>query len=374
MAGAGAVPNSGKQRLNNGHPDKPLSRTKLPDAIANIEGTVSRDATAALALLTACPVYQPTACASHAMLAKQIGIGELWVKDERTRMGLGSFKALGAAYVIAAKAVSAQGGSLDKAALSSALSGQSFVAASAGNHGLSVAAGARIFGARAVIYLSDAVPAGFADLLRSKGADVVVEGTDYAASMQAAARAAETNGWVLLSDSTWPGYSTGREVVEGYLALAAEIVSVLAQNRPTHVFLQAGVGGLAAAITAHLRDLWGDGPQIIVVEPTDAPALIGSIRAGKSVFVDGPASTMGRLDCKEPSLLALKCLAAEADVFMTLTDAEVGDCIALLPEHDLDTSASGGAGLAGLMRAATQGALGLGADSRAVVILSEGPV
>jgi len=131
---------------------------------------------------------------------------------------------------------------------SEALAGRVFVAASAGNHGLSVAAGAQVFGARAVIYLADTVPEAFAELLRSKGAEVVRAGAIYEESMAAAQGAAAENGWTLLSDSSWEGYSApAHAVMAGYTVLAAEIADEI-PDPPTHVLLQAGVGGLAAAM------------------------------------------------------------------------------------------------------------------------------
>ena len=101
--------------------------------------------------------------------------------------------------------------------------------------------------------------------------------------MQAAAAAARRNRWTLLSDSSWPGYTElPLRVMEGYLQLAAEAVMQV-EAMPSHILLQAGVGGLAAAVAAHARHVWGDGPQIIVVEPEAAPALIESIAAGKVI-------------------------------------------------------------------------------------------
>ncbi|PWE32418.1 PLP-dependent lyase/thiolase [Maritimibacter sp. 55A14] len=352
----------------------PYRHAALPPAIAGIEGEVASDPSPALELLARCPAHCATPLVPVRALAAELGLAALHVKDERGRMGLGSFKALGAAYAIARDAASALGPRIDDpAAGPRALAGRVYVTASAGNHGLSVAAGARVFGARAVVYLARSVPASFADTLRGYGAEVMVEGADYAASMEAAEARAEAEGWTLLSDSTWEGCTTGQAVMEGYLAMAAEIVEAL-DTPPTHVFLQAGVGGLAAALAAHLRPAWGDAPRLIVVEPDAAPALAESIRAGRPVHAGGPASVMGRLDCKEPSLMALKCLAATADDFVTVSDAEVEAILPDLARHGLATSASGGAGYAALAAALKAGALGLDADSRVLLILSEGPV
>ena len=168
----------------------------LPEDVLSGAPVPSVDAAAPKALLDQCPA------ASETPLIAIDGLGaQVWAKDERQRMNLGSFKALGAAYVIAHQA--AASGAED---LSTALAGHTFVSSSAGNHGLSIAAGAKAFGAKAVIYLSVHVPEGFADRLRALGAEVVRAGNDYEASMVAAMAAAEENGWTVLSDTSWPGY------------------------------------------------------------------------------------------------------------------------------------------------------------------------
>ncbi|MCP5072834.1 MAG: pyridoxal-phosphate dependent enzyme [Rhodobacteraceae bacterium] len=352
----------------------PWRGTGLPKTDDLVAGTVSDDPELVQYLLGLCPAYKPTPLVLQVELADELGLAGLMIKDERQRMGLGSFKALGAAFAIAKQAHRAKGDALaDPDVARSALKGETFVTASAGNHGLSVAAGARIFGARAVIYLAETVPAGFADRLRGIGADVVVEGADYEASMVGAAKAAADNGWTLLSDSTWNGCTTGQDVMEGYLAMASEIATQSGDDIPTHVFLQAGVGGLAAGVTAYLRKIWGAAPQIIVVEPAAAPALYECIKAGKFVAAEGPSSNMGRLDCKEASHLALKCLAEQADGFMLLSDDYVAETIARLEPLGLVTSPSGGAGYAGAVAAVVGGVAGVDGSSRVLVILSEGP-
>lgn len=307
------------------------------------------------ALLARCPA------AAMTPLAELDGFGAtVWAKDERGRMGLGSFKALGAAYVIAHEADAT--GAEDMA---SALAGRTYVTASAGNHGMSVAAGARVFGAKAVVYLAETVPEGFAQRLRDKGAEVVRAGAEYEASMAAAAKAAEENGWTLLSDSSWPGYvDIPHRLMEGYLAMAAEAVEQCPKT-PTHIYLQAGVGGLAGACAAYFRSVWGGAPRITVVEPAAAPALMESIRAGKPVVTEGPVSNMGRLDCKEPSLIALKGLARDADAFVTVTDAEAEGVLAELEAQDMATTTSGAAGIAAVKE------MNPGAGALVLTIISE---
>lgn len=321
------------------------------------------DARDVTGLLSQCPAHAPTPLHDLPELARVFGVARLRLKDERGRMGLGSFKALGAAY-----AISREAAATDADDLHQALRGRVYVTASAGNHGLSVAAGARLFGASAVIYLAETVPQDFEARLTAKGADVVRAGADYEASMQAAADAAQAHGWTLLSDSSWPGYTElPLRVMEGYLQLAAEVAAQI-DTPPSHIVLQAGVGGMAAAVAAHARRVWGDGPRIIVVEPEAAPCMREGIRAGKVVDTSGPSSIMGRLDCKTASMVALDGLARDADAFVTITEAEAARGVDLLARHDLHSTPSGAAGIAALLAG-----LELPADAHVLAILSEGP-
>ena len=319
----------------------------------------SADAAKPSALLARCPASAPTPMVTSDALARAAGVATVHVKDERGRMGLGSFKALGAAYVIACDAEDG------------IAAGRTYVTASAGNHGLSVAAGARAFNARSVVYIADTVPDAFADRLRAQGAEVRRHGAVYEDSMAEAARAAKAHGWALLSDSSWPGYvEVPHRLMEGYTVLMQEVEQSI--PAPTHIFLQAGVGGLAAACAAYARSIWGAGTRIAVVEPEVAPALFASVAAGAPQVTDGPSSDMGRLDCKEPSLIALKGLARDADDFVLISEAEGAHGAAMAANAGYPTTTSGAAGLSGLLACATQRAdLVLDAQSRVLVILSE---
>ena len=314
----------------------------------------SVDAEAVAARLARCPAHAETPLIDAAEVAGAEGVAAVWLKDERGRMGLGSFKALGAAYVIAR---GAEDGSLE---------GVTYVTASAGNHGMSVAAGAAAFGANARIYLDANVPESFADRLRGIGAIVVRDGAIYEESMAAAAAAAEREGWRLLSDSSWPGYvDPPHRLMEGYTALAKEAVAQVPEV-PTHIFLHAGVGGMAAALAAYFRSVWGDAPRIVVVEPEAAPAVLEGLKAGRVVTAEGPVSDMGRLDCKEASMIALNGLARDADACVTLTEEEARQAVARLGEAGIGTTTSGAAGVAGFFKA------GLGPEARVLCVISEG--
>lgn len=323
----------------------------------------STDARRAQALVDRCPVAAQTPLSAAPTIATQANVQDVWIKDERGRMGLGSFKALGAAYVIACDA---QEGDVRK---------RTYVTASAGNHGMSVAAGANAFGAASVVFIAQTVPESFAARLETQGARVVREGETYEDSLRAAEKAADENGWVLLSDGSWHGYiDRPYRLMEGYTILMAEAIEQLPQA-PTHIFLQAGVGGLACACAALARERWGDAPRIVVVEPDAAPALRGSIVAGKAVESSGPVSDMGRLDCKMPSIIALKGLARDADDFVLISEEEGQAGAALCTTAGFASSPSGAAGIAALVavEADQRAAMGITAQSRILCVMSEGP-
>ena len=323
----------------------------------------STNAAQVQALLTRCPSAAVTPLVEATDMATDLGLGKISIKDERNRMGLGSFKALGASYVIAYSAV----------VQSQDQSQKTYVTASAGNHGLSVAAGAKAFGAASVVFICDTVPEAFATRLAAQGAQVMRAGKTYEQSMAAAQAAAEGNGWSLLSDSSWPGYSEpSHRLMEGYTALMAEADTQM--QAPSHIFLQAGVGGLAAAAAAMARKLWRQEPAIVVVEPHNAPALHDCIQAGDFVTATGPDSAMGRLDCKEASLIALKGLSYDADFFALISEEEGQAGADYAASHGMESTASGAAGLAGLLASQKhRDALNLDSNAHVMLIMSEGP-
>lgn len=334
-----------------------------------------------LALLQKCPAYAPTPIVDCAAMASSLGIASLRVKNEAGRMRLGSFKALGGAFAVAqillAEAEADLGRTIDPRDLTGdpmrrRASGRTFATASAGNHGLSVAAGARLFGARAVIFLAADVPDAFAERIRALGAEVMRGEGTYEDSVSAAIELSAQNGWQLLADGSWPGYvDPPALVMEGYMVLAEECRAAFETSGdwPTHVVLQAGVGGLAAAISAHIRETWPSQPVIIIVEPDRAPCLLRSVEAGQLTRVDGPVSNMGRLDCKDASLIAYEALRRDADTFVTVSDAEAEAAADEIAGHGISTTPSGAAGLAALR---CRG-LDLSATDRCLTIASEGP-
>lgn len=295
-------------------------------------------------------------------------------------MGLGSFKALGGAYavlcLVEARLRDALGHAPDAEAIAeakegSALSGLTVCCASAGNHGLSVAAGAKVFGVACEVYLAETVPESFAERLRAKGAKVVRAGKVYEEAMAAAARRATDDGVTLVSDASWEGeMRVPSLVMQGYAVLAEEVRQACAASGrwPTHVALQAGVGGFAAAMAAHIRRTWPQQPEITIVEPERAACLKASMAAGHPTRADGPVSNMGRLDCKEPSLRAFEVLRKTADRFVTVSDDQAQAAVERLASHGLPTTPSGAAGLAGMI------ANSPGPNARVLIFVTEGDV
>ncbi len=328
------------------------------------------DATRPLAMLKQCPVYKPTPLLNMSSAVPELGIAGLYIKDETERMRLGSFKALGGAFAVA-QMISDQSGTSDLLSdrAKQIAAGMTFVTASAGNHGLSIAAGARVFGARATIVLSSSVPEGFAERIRGLGADVVRTAGTYEDSVAYAISAAKDNNWLLLADGSWEGYiQRPALVMEGYTVLAEEcrLEFTAGGTWPSHVFLQAGVGGLAAAVAAHIREYWAEQPEIIVVEPDAAPCLMESMQQHRMTRAEGPLSNMGRLDCKDASLIAFSALKDDADVFMTISDTEASAAVDQLANLNINTTPSGAASFAGLKKMAPR------ADSRCLVLVTEG--
>lgn len=362
-------------------------------------------------LVTAIFGHRPTPLVSLETLAKQTGVASVHIKDEGARLGLKSFKALGGAYAVvrmvcAAAAQSLQrpiaidelprplSGSLDSRAedgpglhgsldFRNTASRMTFACATDGNHGQSVAAGARLVGAKAVIFVHEGVSEHRRQAIARFGAELVVVAGSYDDAVQASIQQAQAKGWTLLSDTSWPGYTEAPKLVmEGYTLMAHELSSQLPRP-PTHVFLQAGVGGFAAALAASLFSTYDMArPKIVVVEPSRAACLLASARAGRSVKIDVSAPTlMSMLECYEPSLSAWELLSPMTTAFMTVEEDDAITAMKALayPGVAAETvvaGESGAAGLAGFLRACrdprTRAALGLDASSRVLLINTEG--
>jgi diaminopropionate ammonia-lyase len=340
------------------------------------------------------PGYRPTNLVALPGLAASLGLGGIWYKDEGSRFGLGSFKALGGAYAVyhvLANAVKRATGREPSSAELMAGAHKDIVAAitvataTDGNHGRSVAWGAQLFGCRCVVYIHADVSEGRRDAIAHYGAEVRRIDGNYDDSVHRAAADAKAEGWIVVSDTSYDGYmDLPKTVMEGYGLIALETLDELPDDeKPTHLFIQGGVGGLAAAMTAMFWQKWrADRPQIVVIEPDAADCLFQSAVNGRPTKVEGDLDTlMAGLAAGEVSLLAWEILNLGANAFVTIPDeAAISAMRALAEGVGGDPPIVGGeagvGGLAGLLAAAseprTAQALSLGALSRVLVVGSEG--
>ena len=337
----------------------------------------------ARAEITSWPGYAPTALRELHFP----GPASVRYKDESTRFGLGSFKALGGAYaalkVIAAEL--ARGGVANNATGAELETGQhreaagqiTVTCATDGNHGRSVAWGAQRFGARCVIFVHQHVSQGRRDAIARYGAEIREVAGNYDDSVRVAQETAEAEGWFVISDTSYPGYTEPpRDVMQGYRLMAEEAIAALPEP-PTHVFVPGGVGGVAAAVAVQLRAMCGAGPRLIIAEPERAACLTDSLEAGAFTTVGGDLDTlMAGLACGEPSLLAWQELERSAFASMALPDSAVPGAMRRLAEQDIEAGESAVAGVIALDFAwadpAARQALGLGPESRVLIFGTEG--
>jgi diaminopropionate ammonia-lyase len=255
------------------------------------------------------------------------------------------------------------------------------VTATDGNHGRSVAWGARRFGCQCTVYMHEQVSPGRQEAVEALGASVQRIKGNYDDSVHASARDARIHGWLVVSDTSWEGYvEVPREVMAGYTVMSSEAMDQWPlQRAPTHVFIQGGCGGLAGAVCL---DLWlrygADKPRMIIVEPEPAACLYESACAGAMRKVDiQNESLMAGLSCGEVSLIAWSILERAADDFLTINDDSVGPLMRrLADEESIIAGESAIAGLAGLIHARQNEGLskqlGLMKSSRVLLFGTEG--
>lgn len=346
----------------------------------------------ARATIVSWPGYAPTPLVSLSGLAARAGVAAIDYKDEGGRFGLGSFKALGGAYAVArllrGKVEAALGAPVPMADIIGGVHADivediTVCCATDGNHGRSVAWGARNFGARCVIFIHATVSDARKTAIEAYGAEVRRCVGNYDDSVREAQESASREGWFVVSDTSYPGYmEVPRDVMQGYELMAAEAFDALPLP-PTHIFLQTGVGGMAAAVAALAVRRWGaDRPAIVLCDPDQAACWAESYRFDAPTAVTGDLDTMmAGLACGEVSALAWAILKDHGDAAMALRDdAAVTLMRALARPEDGDPAIAAGesavAGLAGLLAAmgddAARTALGLNASSRALVFGTEG--
>ena len=341
----------------------------------------------ARAEITSWPGYAPTPLLELNEAAAQAGVASVHLKDEAGRFGLGSVEALGGPYAVlnVLLAELARCGAAPHASAADLLQGRhadaareiTVCCAAGGNHGRSVAWAAQRFGAACVVFVHEGVSQGRADAVARHGAAIRhVPGT-YDDAVREAAAAAVREGWLVVSGTSYAGYTeVPREVMQGYRLMLDEAFDQL-PTPPTHVFIQDGVGEVAAAVSAQARMRLRPAPALVVVEPGNAACLMASAEAGKPVKAAGTLGTvMACLACGEPSLLAWQELDRAAAGFLAIPDAAATEAMRWLAARGVLSGEAGAAGLAALLLAAndppTRAALGLDAASRVLLFCTEG--
>ena len=326
-------------------------------------------------------------------LAHRLGVAQVSVKDESVRSPLASFKALGAPIALVRQLLRLHPG-LDPAAVLSGryaaqLQGYTVVSATDGNHGRALAAAAQDAGCACVILLHAHVSTEREQAIARFGARIVRIAGNYDESVHEAARLAAANGWQVVSDTSYAGYEDiPRDVMQGYGTIAAELIEQTGAQagQPgafTHVFLQGGVGGLAAGVAATLWEYQGAArPCCIVVEPAQADCLMQSALQGRPARATGSVdSVMAGLACGDTSPLAWRFLDTGIDHFLTVEDGAAIAAMRTLAagsaqDVPIVAGESGAAGLAALQVLRSDPALaaqaGLDAQARVLLINSEG--
>ena len=325
--------------------------------------------------------------------AARCQVGRLCLKDESVRSPLGSFKVLGAPIALVRQILRLHPDFEPAAILTGryaeALRGYTVISATDGNHGRGLAAAAQDAGCRCVIVLHAHVSPEREQAIAAYGADIVRIAGNYDESVQEAARLAAAHGWQVIADTSYDGYEDiPRDVMQGYGAIAEEIVEQTSAQRGragafTHVFLQGGVGGMAAGLASYFWEYHGpQRPCFISVEPAQADCLLQSSIQGRPAKATGTVdSVMAGLACGETSPLAWRFLQPCVDAFMTIEDEQAIEAMRTLAQgSERDTpivaGESGVAGLAALewLRSDPQRSeqVGLTAESRVLIISTEG--
>jgi diaminopropionate ammonia-lyase len=336
--------------------------------------------------------HVPTPLHRLAGLAAELDVGEILVKDEGLRLGLGSFKALGGSYAVVRLVLEAASQRLGRLAgideLNNAdvreIAGRLTVAcATDGNHGRSVAQGAQLAGTKAAIFVHSGVSDARIAAIARYDAEIIRVDGNYDDSVCEASRVCTERDWIVVSDTSWPGYERiPGLVMQGYTAIVSEALRQMPEP-PTHLFIQAGVGGVAAALAGHFAVVLGKRrPIVVVVEPARAACVYETARLGRPVKIEQREPTvMAMLECYEPSLVAWRILTRVADAFMTIDESDAIDVMKRLAcpargDPPIVAGESGGVGLAGLIRVARhrdlRATIGLNGSSRIFIVNTEG--
>ncbi len=282
------------------------------------------------------PGYRMTPLRALPNLAQMLGVGGIYIKDEAERLELNSFKVMGGSFAIyrfLQKKLGMEGKDLSFEYLTSKechdrIGDITFASATDGNHGRGIAWAAMKLGLKSEIYVHKDTSQARIDAIRSYGANVTIVDGNYDDAVRQVAIDAAKNGWYIISDTSWDGYEEiPTWIMQGYTSILLESQEQFAGmgiSRPTHVFVQAGVGALAASVVGYFTALFPDNPPIfVVVEPNKAPCIFESMKAGdnKPHSVKGDLDTiMAGLACGDPSPIAFQILNKNADCFIQVPD------------------------------------------------------
>jgi diaminopropionate ammonia-lyase len=336
------------------------------------------------------PGYAPTPLRLAPAAAAAVGAGEVLVKDESQRLGLPSFKILGASWAVYRALLRHLGATIEEVPrfedLASAVSGLksfSLSAATDGNHGRAVARMAKLLGLSADVYVPANTVAARIAGIESEGARVTVVRGGYDDAVRRSALDAGER-CLVISDTSWEGYEeVPGWVIEGYGTIFEEIEEGLAREerrRPHVVAVPIGVGALAAAVVRHFWTAAGGRPRLVGVEPTSAACVLESVRAQRIVTLDHPQeSIMAGLNCATPSLIAWPAVSRGIDLYVAVGDDRVPEAMRLLAADGIVAGETGAGGLAGLLAlggedglAPARATVALGPDSSVLLLCTEG--
>jgi len=262
--------------------------------------------------------YSPTPLLELNKLSKELRLNKIFYKDESKRFDLKSFKALGGAYAV--EKVSK--GNKDIVVAT----------ATAGNHGRSVAWGARRLGLKCKIFISEFVSEARGQAMAELGADVVKVKGNYEKSLIECIKQSTDNDWQIVQDVAWKDYMiVPKYTMAGYTVMMKEIVDQIKKNKISHIILQAGVGGMAGAMVAGIARYLDNVPTTITVEPDSAACVLESIRTGKIEKIDiKRESLMGGMSCGEVSLVPWEILKNSVKYCISLPDDDIAKTMKLL--------------------------------------------
>ena len=266
--------------------------------------------------------YKPTPLVELNKLSNYLNVNKIYYKDEGFRFHLKSFKALGGAFAV------------DKIVKETKTN--TVATATAGNHGRSVAWGAQKLGINCKIFISEFVSEERASAMRELGAEVIRVKGNYDASLKECLKKSKENNWEIVQDVSWENYmDVPKYIMAGYSIMIKEIIDELKDEKITHVFLQAGVGGMAAAAIAGFAKFSKYVPSFIIVEPEDAECVLESIKNSKPTSINiKKESIMGGMSCGDVSTVAWDILKNSSNYCLSISDQGIASTVALLSNEE----------------------------------------